>query len=502
MTPTPAATAPTATIFGHPRGLATLVFTEFFERYSYYGMRALLVLFLTASVAKGGLGVSALTAGAIYGLYTSTAYLCAVPGGWIADRLIGQQRSVWYGGILIAIGNFMLAVPAGNFFYFGLVVTALGTGLLKPNVSAIVGELYVGQAGARRDAAFSIFYMGINLGAWASPLLSGTIGETLSYRFGFFTVGVAMLVGLVQYRLTAHHLGDAGRVPRDTTPAERSRSGWILLAGSVVVAALVALVATGVVQVTATQLAWFAERFMYAIGIAFFGGVLLFGKLDGVARRRVLVIIAFTLCGALFWAGFEQAGSTLNLFARDLTDRSLGGSMFTAHEHPATWYQSVNSIFIFILSPFFAWFWITLGRRNLDPAAPLKFGLGLILLGLGFAVLIFAAKLIIADGGKVGPQWLMLTYLLHTCGELCLSPIGLSNITKLAPPRYASQMMGMWFLGTALGNLAAGQIGGRIGSDVSTMPAEFLQMTLYAVGVGLLMLVLSPLLRRWMGGIR
>ncbi len=499
MTPTPATTA---TFFGHPRGLATLFFTEFFERYSYYGMRALLVLFLTAAVADGGLGVDAMTAGAIYGLYTSAAYLFCVPGGWIADRLLGQQRSVWYGGILIAIGNFMLAVPAGNLFYFGLVVTALGTGLLKPNVSTIVGELYTDQPGARRDAGFSIFYMGINLGGWIAPLLSGTIGETLSYRWGFFTVGVAMVCGLIQYRATARHLDGAGLVPHGTTAAERSRSARIVLVGVALLGAAVALVALGAIHVTAVELASAARWFMYALAVAFFGGVLLFGGLDAVARKRVLVIVAFFICATLFWAGFEQAGSTFNLFARDLTDRSFLGGFFSTHEHPATWYQSINSIFIIILSPFFAWIWVVLGRRNLDPSAPLKFGLGLIQLGLGFAVLMFAAQMIIAHGGKVGPQWLIVTYLVHTCGELCLSPIGLSNVTKLAPPRFASQMMGMWFLGTALGNLAAGQIGGRIGSEVSTMPAEFLQMTLYAVGIGLLMLVLSPLLRRWMGGIR
>ena len=499
MTPT---TPGPATFFGHPRGLSTLFFIEFFERYSYYGMRAMLVLFLTQAAAHGGLGVDSLTAGAIYGLYTSAAYLCCVPGGWIADRLLGQQKSVWYGGILIAIGNFTLAVPINGVFYFGLILTALGTGLLKPNVSAIVGELYRDQPGAQRDAAFSIFYMGINLGAAVGPLLSGTIGETVNYRWGFFTVGVATVIGLVQYRATAHHLGSAGLVPHGSTPAQRSRSARPLLIGICVLAVLIGAIASGVIAVSAAQLADFAKWFMVALAVVFFGSVLLFGGLDAAARKKVGVIIAFFVCAALFWAGFEQAGSTFNLFARDLTDRSFMGSFFEAHEHPATAYQAINSIFIILLSPFFAWLWVALGRRNLDPSAPLKFGLGLIQLGLGFAVLIFAAKLIIATGSKAGPQWLIATYFAHTCAELCLSPIGLSNVTKLAPRRFASQMMGMWFLGAALGNLAAGQIGGRIGSGVRTMPAEFLQMTTYALAGGLLMLAVSPILRRWMGDVR
>ena len=275
---------------------------------------------------------------------------------------------------------------------------------------------------------------------------------------------------------------------------------WLIL-GALTLAVLSALFAAGIIHVSVQQLAEWFNRFMVGLAVLFFGSVLLFGGLSTVEKKRVVVIIVFFLCAALFWAGFEQAGSTLNLFARDLTDRSLLGSYFEAHEHPATWYQSINSVFIILLSPFFAWLWVTLGRRNLDPSAPLKFGLGLASLGLGFMVLIFAANLIIAHGGKVGPQWLLLTYLLHTTGELCLSPIGLSNVTKLAPPRFKSQMMGLWFLGTALGNLAAGQIGGRIGSDVTTMPAEFLHMTLIGVISGGIVLLLSPIFKRWMGGI-
>ena len=492
-----------ATFLGHPRGLATLFFTEFFERFSYYGLRALLVLFLTAATAKGGFGIDEKTAGAIYGLYAGSVYLFSLPGGWIADRLIGARRSIWYGGILISLGDFLLGVPGGpGLFYAGLLVIALGTGLLKPNVSAVVGDLYVDQSGARRDSAFSIFYMGINLGATLAPFGPGTIGETVGYRWGFVTAGAAMLIGLAQFRMTERHLGEAGHAPTGASPAERRRAVTWLGAGLALLAAGVAAFALGLVRISIVALADWVLWFMIALAIGFFASVFLFGKLDAVAMRRIAVIAVFCLCAALFFGGFEQAGSTLNLFARDLTDRSLFGGFFAAHEHPASWYQSVNPVYIILLSPVFAWFWIALGRRNLDPSAPLKFGVGLALLGVGFGVLIFAANLILAHGGKVGPQWLLLTYLLHTAGELCLSPIGLSNVTKLAPKGFGSQMMGTWFLGTAIGNNLAGRMGGGIGTDVAAMPDAFLRMTLVGVGAGLVMLVLSPLLRRWMGGVR
>jgi|APCry1669189534_1035231.scaffolds.fasta_scaffold19083_2 POT family proton-dependent oligopeptide transporter len=488
--------------FGHPRGLATLFFTELFERFSFYGMRALLVLFLTASLAEGGLGVNNKTAGAIYGIYTGAVYLFALPGGWVADRVLGQRNSVWYGGIMIALGHFMMASTLIEMFYLGLLMIALGTGLLKPNISAIVGDLYRDQPDARRDAGFSLFYMGINLGGALAPLVSGTIGETLGYHWGFLTAGVAMLIGLIQYRLTSHHLGEAGLLPKPGVPTEQLRNRVLLSVGVSLLIFAVAAVWTGWIKISADQVANAMGQLMVVCAIGFFGSVLLFGRLDGAEKKRVLVIIVFFLCAALFWAGFEQAATTFNLFARDLTDRSLFGSWFEGHQHPTSWYQTINSLYIILLSPFFAWLWITLGKRHLDPSAPLKFGFGLILLGLGFAVLILASQLIISTGGKVGPQWLLLTYLLHTVGELCLSPIGLSNVTKLAPPRFAGQMMGTWFLGAAMGNLVAGLIGGEIGSDVATMPREFTHMTLIGVGAGGIVLLASPLLRRWMGLIR
>ncbi len=488
--------------FGHPRGLATLFFTELFERFSFYGMRALLVLFLTASLVDGGLGVDTKTAGAIYGVYTGAVYLFALPGGWVADRIFGQRKSVWYGGIMIAIGHFMMATTLTSMFYLGLLMIALGTGLLKPNISAIVGDLYRDQPGARRDAGFSLFYMGINLGGALAPLVSGTIGETLGYHWGFLTAGVAMLIGLIQYRLTSHHLGDAGLLPKVSAPTEQRRNGRFLFAGMSALVLSVATIWMGWVVISPAQVASAMGQVMVVCAIGFFGSVLLFGGLDGAEKKRVFVIIVFFLCAALFWAGFEQAATTFNLFARDLTDRSLLGGWFEGHQHPTSWYQTINSVYIILLSPFFAWLWVALGKRHLDPSAPLKFGLGLVLLGLGFAVLIMASQLIISSGGKVGPQWLLLTYLLHTFGELCLSPIGLSNVTKLAPPRFAGQMMGTWFLGAAMGNLVAGLIGGEIGSDVATMPVEFTHMTLIGVGAGGLVLLASPLLRRWMGSIR
>jgi len=483
---------------GHPRGLATLFFTEMWERFSYYGMRALLILFMTAEMANGGLGIDPRHAGAIYGLVTSGVYLFSLPGGWIADRLIGQRNAVFAGGVLISLGNFMLAVPAGPVLFFGgLLTIALGTGLLKPNVSCIVGMLYEGQSSARRDSAFSIFYLGINLGATIAPFVSGTVGETVGYRWGFLAAGVAMLIGLVQYRLTGHHLGGIGELPAERRGAEQRRNLRKFVPALVVFAAVVALVACGVIPVDPLQLANVAGAAMIALAVLFFGSVLLLPGLTRAEKANVGIIMLLFASSMVFWAGYEQAGSTLNLFARDFTDRSLFGSLFASGAHPASWYQAVPPIFVIMLAPLFAWLWIALARSGRDPSAVAKLGLGLLQLGLSFVVMMVAAGLVARDGHKALPTWLVLTYFLQTTGELCLSPIGLSNVTKLAPRRYVGQMMGTWFLATALGNLAAGLIGGEIGSGtIDAMPPRFLWMAVIGAGAGVSMLLIAMALRR------
>jgi POT family proton-dependent oligopeptide transporter len=343
--------------------------------------------------------------------------------------------------------------------------------------------------------------MGINLGALIAPLIAGTIGEAWNWRGGFFCAGLAMAIGLVQFRLTQGYLGSAGERP-SSSPEER-RKGWMLVGsglGIAIVAAL--LVATGIIPVSIPRLAQIFGTAMIVLAFVFFGYVLILAPLSGEERRKVGVIAVFFLCAAVFWAGFEQAATTFNLFAQDYTNRSLLGSMFPEGVHPASWYQSANPIFIVIFAPFFAWIWVSLGARNLDPSAPAKFGLGLLLLGAGFVVMMGAAQLVVSSGGKVAPTWLLLTYLLHTFGELCLSPVGLSNVTKLSPPRYVGQMMGTWFLGAAVGNLFAGLIGGHVGSsDASAMPGQFLQMALIGGGAGVLMLLAARPLRRWMGSV-
>jgi len=503
MAPASASPAQGRTFLGHPLGLVTLFMMEFFERFTYYGMRAMLVPFLSAAAlgANPGFGIDEVRANSVYALYTGAAYLGCIPGGWVADRLIGQRNSVFYGGIFIAIGNFLLAfATAPTMFYLGLAVIVIGIGLLKPNVSAVVGALYEGQSGARRDSGFSLFYMGINTGAFVGPLLAGTIGEKWDWNMGFLTCGIATLLGVVYFGFSQKNLGNAGAPPANIAPAAKQRT-WSLIAVIGAAAAFGSWVLfSGEQTPTETQLARWLFIAQVAIAVAFFGYVLFFGGLDSAEKKRIGVIIVFFLCAALFWGGFEQQGTTFNKFAFDYTDRSMLGSWFPDGQHPATWYQSVNPLFIIIFAPFFAWVWFALGVRNLDPSAPAKMGLGLILLGLGFLVMMFAAKLVVSSGGKVGPTWLLLAYLIHTFGELCLSPVGLSNVTKLAPPKFVGRMMGTWFLGAAIGNTVAGLTGGHLASlSTAQQPHEFLRMTLIGVGAGVLILLLSRPLRAWIG---
>ncbi len=495
QTPAPASTADRA-FFGHPAGLSTLFFTELWERFSYYGMRALLVLFMVAAVDSGGLGLTDEVATAIYGIYTAAVYMLALPGGWIADRLLGAQRSIWIGGCIIALGHFTLAVPSIYAFFFGLIFVASGTGLLKPNISAVVGELY-GPDDPRRDGGFTIFYMGINLGAVAGPLVCGALAESqrLGWHWGFAAAGVGMVIGLSQFRRARARLGDAGQHP-SLAPGDPARQrGWRqVMIGLGLAAVLLALLISGAWRPDPVRVAQGTTAFIVAVAVAYFGWLFGFGRLDRNEKHRVLVVVVLFLASAMFWSGFEQAGSSLNLFAQRFTLREFGDFLI-----PASWFQSVNPVLIIVLAPVFAALWSALARRQLDPSTPAKFGLGLVLLGAGFGVMYFAATRVAASG-SVLPTWLICTYLLHTMGELALSPVGLSATTRLAPRRYVSQMMGVWFLSSSLGNVLAGLLAGELsGNDVAAMPALYAQVTLTSIGAGLLLLALARPLARLTG---
>jgi len=489
------ASAGAAQIFGQPRGLATLFLTEMWERFTYYGMRAVLVLFMVDAVANGGLGLDDRTANAIYGLYISATYLLSLLGGWIADRLIGQQRAVFAGGVLIVLGNACLTLGHTALFFLGLTVIVLGVGLLKPNVSAIVAQLYP-EGGSRRDAGFSIFYMGINLGAFIAPLICGYLGQRVNWHAGFAAAGVGMVFGLVQYVLGGKYLGDAGlrpAPPESPAAAARMRTRVQAFGGGAVavIAILVFGVYSGAVPISARQISDAAGYFLLLLTVGFFAWLFFGGSWTPAERKRLYAIGVLFLASALFWSEFEQAGSTLNLFGDRATRTEIFGWQF-----PSSYYQSLQPLFIITFAPVFAWLWIRLGPR--EPSSPAKFGLGLVFVGSGFAILVVAAGLA-ANGVKVSPMWLVATYLLHTFGELSLSPVGMSAVTKLAPVRVTGLMMGLWYLGISVGNF----IGGRLASLYGSMPLSTLFGIIAAVGIGagLLMFALTPPIKRLMGDV-
>ena len=482
--------------FGHPRGLATLFFTEMWERFSYYGMRAILIFYLTATIAHGGLGFADSKAGAVYGLYTAMVYLMCLGGGWIADRITGQRRAVLIGGIFIACGEFCLVVPAEVSFYLGLVLLACGTGLLKGNVSTIVGQLYA-PGDPRRDSGFSIFYMGINIGALISPLFCGYVGERISWRLGFGLAGLGMLAGLIQYVVTSRHLGSAGLHPASTGDPERDlrekKSAIRTIGiGAAVLAFLAALGATGVVELNANMISDGLGWCLLGISVVVFSWLIFFGNWSPVERKRCAAILVLFISSAVFWAAFEQAGSSLSLFAKDGTDCRILG-----YEFPASWFQSVQPIFVVLLAPVFAWLWLVMGRR--EPSSPGKFSLGLLLGGLAFAILVPAAYLV-ASGSKVAPYWLIGTYLLQTLGELCLSPVGLSAMTKLAPARAAGFMMGIWFLSISIGNWLAGKAASMYSS--MPLPALFGSVAVFSIVAAVVLAVLIKPTVRLMQGVK
>ncbi|MDH5306205.1 MAG: peptide MFS transporter [Myxococcales bacterium] len=476
-----------------PHGLWVLFITEMWERFSYYGMRALLVLYLIASTSDAleggrpntnpGFGWSEAAAFTLYGVYTWAVYLTPIFGGWLADKLLGTHRSMLIGGWIIAAGHATLALTelfgtrAGEVvtlrsspgalltFVTGLVLIVIGTGFFKPCVSVMVGQLYA-EDDPRRDSGFTIFYMGINLGAFFSPLVAGTLGETLGWHYGFASAAVGMVAGLFFYqRYRPRYLGEIGLAPAGRA-AQRSAN---------------------------------APPDAGAVPAA---------PLSGVEWQRIAVILILAFVGNIFfWTIFEQAGSSLNVFAKVSTDRSLFG-WFSGEGFPASWYQSINPLAILIFAPAFAWLWIFLERGRWSPSTPMKFSLGLFLLGLGSIAMVLGA--LEARGGNLArPHWLLVTYVVYTWGELCLSPVGLSMVTKLAPARLQSLMMGLWFFSFSLANLFGGLVArfskrvesGEITFLLDGLPGFFFLLVVVPAAAGLLILLITPLLKRMMHGV-
>jgi POT family proton-dependent oligopeptide transporter len=494
--------------FGHPKGLSTLFFTEMWERFSYYGLRPLLILFMAAALADGGFGFDRDQASAIVGIYGFSVYLASLPGGWVADRLLGLRRAILYGAALISLGHISIGVSAfaGSRlpFFLGLILIVLGTGLLKPNISAIVGDLYP-EGGERRDAGFSIFYMGINVGAFAGQLVTGFLGEQVGWHWGFSAAGVGMLLGLITFAIRSKTtLGDIGlqptRHPDAAVQARQERTVKLVLGGALAALALViALTAAGTITIDAQAIGQSLVYVTLAAVVLFFLSVFLTGGLTGDEKKRVAVIFVLFVFAMIFWSAFEQAPTSLNLFARDFTDRQLGG-----FEIPATWFQSVNSGFIILLAPLFAALWVGLGKRGIDLSSPIKFAGGLAFAGIGFVLMVWAANRVVASGGAalVSPWWLVGSYFFQTVGELMLSPVGLSSMTKLSPRKYVGQMMGIWFTASALGNLVAGLVGGHVDPEqLDQMPTLFTTTATSLFIAAVVLALLAIPIRRMMQGV-
>ncbi|MFJ7910253.1 peptide MFS transporter [Kitasatospora sp. NPDC096204] len=441
------------TFLGHPRGLATLFMTEMWERFSYYGMRALLIYYLVSGGADaavgsqgGGLAKSAALATAVYSVYVSMVYLMAYPGGWFGDRVWGARKTVAIAGFVIMSGHIALAIPGQAAFFFGLLLVALGSGLLKANISTMVGQLYNGPEDPRRDGGFTVFYMSINLGAFVAPFIIGTIGKEYNWHLGFGLAAVGMAVGLVQFLLGSRHLSPrSSEVPNPLKPAERN--SLLKKVGLTVVGAAVfygAIVAMGVYTLN-----WALVPLTVAgllIPITVLARIKRDKDLTAGEQSKMSAYIWFFAAAAIFWMIYDQGGSTLSLFADKKTADSLFGLGFSA-----TWYQSLNPLFVMALAPVFAWLWLWLSRRDKEPNTIVKFSIGLVLVGASF--FIFIVPMTMADNGTmVSPMWLVSIYLIQTIGELCLSPVGLSVTTKMAPRKYASQMMGVWFLAVTAGD--------------------------------------------------
>lgn len=478
--------------FGHPSGLKTLFFTEMWERMSYYGMRILLVLFMTASLQEGGIGMTVAAASAIYGLYTGSVYFMGLPGGWLSDRLLGGQKAVWYGGIIIMLGHIILAIPAHETFYIGLVFVAVGTGLLKPNIGAMVGMLY-SQTDQRRDAGYTIYYMGINIGSMIGYFVCGYLQENVGYHYAFGAAAVGMAIGLIQYKLTRPDLQGVAAEPIQVLSASAQRLTWRIIYLFVATVVVIGYsLYQGWLSFNAEAVASSVSVIFFLVFLAYFAAIYFRGNLNAPEKKSMGALFLICLASICFWSGFEQAGSSLNIFARDYTDRVTDFGII-----PTGWFASANAIFIVVLSPFFAALWINLGKRMMEPSYSVKCALGLIIMASGFLVMYMAA-MEAASGLKVAPMFLISTYFLHTVGELCLSPVALSAVSKLSPRRFAGQMMGVFVLTYSIGNLLAGLFAGEFNpNQIESLPGLFMQIAMFGIGVGIVLYLLAFKTKYW-----
>ncbi|RCL39556.1 MAG: MFS transporter [SAR86 cluster bacterium] len=444
------------TFFGHPIGLRTLFLTEMWERMSYYGMRALLVLYMTGAVTgfNPGLGWSQVEAQAIYGIYSGMVYFMVVPGGWIADNILGHQKAVLIGALIIALGHFTLAIPIEQTFFLGLIFVVLGTGLLKGNISTIVGQLYEGQDD-KRDSGYTIFYMSINIGSTLGFLICSYLGEKIGWHWGFGAAGIGMTFGVIQYIKHRHLLGDAGMHPNEMPDEKRLKYTNYL---KVSLVGMFLVIGAGLLGFFVIDPRFFAEQFAYFLTIIaglYFIYLFLFAGLNAAERKNLILLFLLFIGAAAFWSGFDQSAGSLNIFARDYTDLSVAGYVI-----PVGWLQFANPVIVVLFAPIFAGIWAQLARMNLDPSLPFKFAIGLLFMALSFFIMIIAVNIAI-ESSPVGMQWLLLTYLFQTWGELALSPIGLSAFSRYGPKRYMGQMFGLWFLASAIGGVLAGLLGGE-----------------------------------------
>ncbi len=508
--------------FGHPIGLRTLFFTEMWERFSYYGMRAFLTIYMLAPASVGGRGMSGASVGLTMALFLSSVYLLSLPGGWIADRFLGQRKAVTIGGIGIVIGNGLLATPNDALFYPGLMMIALGTGLLKPNISTIVGQLY-SKDDVRRDAGFTIYYMGINIGATISPFVCGFLAESDSFRsflaghgvdptwcwhFGFAAAAVGMIGGLIQYLLQQRDLGESGLRP--TIPEDPAVAAKDVTRFKLIVAALIGVAAVFAGLALGTDISEDRIGDIFGIGLAIGAVVVFYGFFknarDAGERRRVIAMIPLFIGAIGFFGIFEQASTTLAVFAKDLTKRELFGVTIEA-----SYYQSVNGVFIVILAPVFAAMWVALARARKEPSSVIKFAIGMVFVALSFVVMLPTlstvpslegmqvmkkAGEIVPDAQRVSGGFLIALYFVYTCAELCISPVGLSSMSKLAPQRLAGMVMGTWFLGTAIGNYLAGRAAGF--AEKRGFAFLFPFLIVGALVIALAMFVVAPMIKKMM----